>query len=65
MVTLNSDDPAMFGTSLQEEFLRAARCFELSREALSGLCRNAVHAAFLSGDEKQKLEDRLKPQVKG
>jgi len=62
MVTLNSDDPAMFGTSLQEEFLRAARCFELSREALSGLCRNAVHAAFLSGDEKQKLEDRLKPQ---
>jgi adenosine deaminase len=51
----------MFGTSLQEEFLRAARCFELSREALSGLCRNAVHAAFLSEAEKRKLEDRLKP----
>jgi adenosine deaminase/aminodeoxyfutalosine deaminase len=59
VVTLNSDDPAMFGTSLQEEFLQAARCFELSRETLSALCRNAIHAAFLSEDEKRKLEAGL------
>jgi adenosine deaminase len=63
VVTLNSDDPAMFGTSLQEEFLQAARCFELSRETLAGLCRNAVDASFLSEDEKQKLAERVK--VKG
>ncbi len=62
VVTLNSDDPAMFGTSLQEEFLRAARCFELSRETLTGLCRNAVRASFLSEGEKQKLEERLAPK---
>ena len=62
VVTLNSDDPAMFGTSLQEEFLQAARCFELSRETLAGLCRNAVHASFLSEDEKQKLEERVKEE---
>jgi adenosine deaminase/aminodeoxyfutalosine deaminase len=60
VVTLNSDDPAMFGTCLQEEFLQAARCFEFSRETLAGLCRNAVRASFLSEDEKQKLEGRLK-----
>jgi adenosine deaminase/aminodeoxyfutalosine deaminase len=60
VVTLNSDDPAMFGTSLQEEFLQAARCFEFSRETLMGLCRNAVHASFLSEDEKRKLEEGLK-----
>jgi len=60
VVTLNSDDPAMFGTSLQTEFLEAARCFGLSRETLSGLCRNAVQASFLSEDEKQKLKDRIK-----
>ncbi|MFZ0963207.1 MAG: adenosine deaminase [Terriglobia bacterium] len=59
-VTLNSDDPAMFGTSVQEEFLRAARCFEFSRETLAGLCRNAVRASFLSEDEKLKLEGQLK-----
>ena len=60
VVTLNSDDPAMFGTSLQEEFRQAARCFELSRATLARLCRNAVQASFLSGDEKQKLEKKLK-----
>ena len=60
MVTLNSDDPAMFGTSLQEEFVRAARCFELSRETLTALCRNAVDGSFLSESEKQKLRDQLK-----
>jgi adenosine deaminase len=60
VVTLNSDDPAMFGTSLQEEFFQAARCFELSRETLAGLCRNAIHAAFLSEDEKRKLDERVK-----
>ena len=56
MVTLNSDDPAMFGTSLQEEFVRATRHFELSRETLAGLCRNAIHAAFLSESEIRELE---------
>jgi adenosine deaminase len=60
VVTLNSDDPAMFGTSLQEEFRRAAHCFEFSRETLTELCRNAIHASFLSEDEKQELEERLK-----
>jgi adenosine deaminase/aminodeoxyfutalosine deaminase len=60
MVTLNSDDPAMFGTSLEGEFVQAARCFELSHETLTVLCRNAVDASFLSEDEKQKLREKLK-----
>ena len=60
VVTLNSDDPAMFGTSLQEEFQQAARCFQLSRETLTGLCRSAVDASFLSEEEKQKLREKVK-----
>ncbi len=60
VVTLNSDDPAMFGTSLQEEFLQAARCFDFTPEMLIGLCRNAVDASFLSEDEKQELRERLR-----
>ena len=59
VVTLNSDDPAMFGTSLQEEFLRSARCFGLGRETLIAMCRNAVNASFLDPQEKQALLDRL------
>jgi adenosine deaminase len=60
MVTLNSDDPAMFGTSLQEEFVRAAGHFGLNRETLTALCRNAVNGSFLSAGEKQKLTNQLK-----
>jgi len=55
VVTLNSDDPAMFGTSLENEFLEAARCFGFSRETLTALCLNAARASFLGGEEKQKL----------
>jgi adenosine deaminase/aminodeoxyfutalosine deaminase len=55
VVTLNSDDPAMFGTCLEEEFRRAAQVFGLSLAALTQLCCNAVGAAFLSAEERSRL----------
>ena len=56
VVTLNSDDPGHVRDEPSGGISdRAARCFELSRETLVGLCRNAVHASFLSEDEKRKL----------
>jgi aminodeoxyfutalosine deaminase len=54
-VTLNSDDPALFGTSIEQEFIRAAREFSLSDEQLAELSGNAVRAAFLSEEHKQLL----------
>lgn len=63
VVTLNSDDPAMFGTSLQQEFLTAGQCFHLSRETLTGLCRDAIQASFLSEQEKQEMERNLHFEV--
>jgi adenosine deaminase/aminodeoxyfutalosine deaminase len=59
VITLNSDDPAMFGTSLEQEFHEATRCFGFSRETLAGLCLNAARASFLSADEKQKLCEEI------
>jgi aminodeoxyfutalosine deaminase len=59
-VTLNSDDPAMFGTTLQEEFLRVASCFGFGPETLGGLCWNAVRASFLGEHEKWRLLGELK-----
>ena len=59
VVTLNSDDPAMFGTSLTEEFTQAALSFNLSRETLTGLCRNAVKSSFLDEEEKQLLLGKM------
>jgi aminodeoxyfutalosine deaminase len=54
-MTLNSDDPALFGTSIGKEFTRAAAEFSLSATQAAGLCENAVRAAFLPEHEKEVL----------
>ncbi len=55
LLTLNSDDPALFGSSIEGEFLQAARSFSLSRQQVVQLGENAVRAAFLPQEEKQLL----------
>lgn len=59
LVTLNSDDPGMFGTSLEQEFRLAAAHFGLSREQITALCANAMRASFLPADQKSKLLQEL------
>jgi adenosine deaminase/aminodeoxyfutalosine deaminase len=59
LVTLNSDDPGMFGTSLEGEFRAAATHFKLSRQQVTQLCGDAIRASFLSADEKSKLFQEL------
>ena len=55
VVTLNTDDPAMFGTDLISEYLLAARTFGLARAQILNLGQNAIRAAFLSEEEKLDL----------
>lgn len=55
VVTLNSDDPAMFGTSLEGEFVLAARTFGLHRGEILRLSENAIRSAFLPENEQEKL----------
>lgn len=54
-MTVNSDDPPMFGTTLNDEYAVAARLLDLDRSGLAGLARNAVAASFLAGPDKDKL----------
>lgn len=59
LVTLNSDDPGMFGASLEREFELAASCFALSRRQIVDLSGNAIRAAFLSGADRDILLKQL------
>ncbi len=59
-VTLNSDDPAMFGTSLEREMILAAQTFGLTQDQLRGLMENAVRAAFLPDTDKGVLLRELR-----
>ncbi|HEX5483847.1 MAG TPA: adenosine deaminase [Terriglobia bacterium] len=54
-VTLNTDDPALFGTTLEREMLLAAQAFGLSAGEIADLCRNAIQVSFASSDEKESL----------
>ncbi|MDX2913037.1 adenosine deaminase [Streptomyces griseiscabiei] len=59
LVTINSDDPPMFGTDLNTEYAVAARLLELDEQGLASLARNAVEASFLDGPGKARLSDEI------
>jgi aminodeoxyfutalosine deaminase len=59
MITLNSDDPAMFSTSLNHEYELAQQQFELTDEHLRELARNSFEASFLPAARKIELLNRL------
>ncbi|WP_433238696.1 adenosine deaminase [Streptosporangium sp. CA-135522] len=54
-VTLNSDDPPMFATTLSNEYQVAAEVFGLDRPALTALARNAVNASCLDQRGRQTI----------
>jgi aminodeoxyfutalosine deaminase len=58
-VTLNSDDPPMFATSLAEEYRVAARVFGLGRAELARLAANGVTASYLRPERKRALLDEI------
>ena len=58
-VSINSDDPPLFSTSLTEEWIRCAEEFELSTDILYSLCQGAVSHSFLDDAEKQHLKQRI------
>ncbi len=58
-VTLNSDDPPMFNTSLTEEYLTVARVFGLRAPDFERLVQNAVQASLLDAEAKAKLAGEI------
>jgi adenosine deaminase/aminodeoxyfutalosine deaminase len=52
LVTLNSDDPAFFGSDLANEFLLAHTQQGFTRDELRQLAANSIRASFLSELEK-------------
>ncbi len=55
MITLNSDDPAMFRTSLAREYALAQQEFGFTNEHLRELARNSFEASFLPPEQKVRF----------
>jgi aminodeoxyfutalosine deaminase len=55
LVTVNSDDPPMFGTTLNREYEIAADLLGLDEGGIVDLARNAVRASFMPPEEQARL----------
>ncbi|MEU8238758.1 adenosine deaminase [Actinoplanes missouriensis] len=54
-ISVNSDDPPMFGTTLEQEYAVAARLLGLDRDGVTELARAAVRHSFLDEAGKSAL----------
>nr|WP_312870760.1 adenosine deaminase [Streptomyces himalayensis] len=59
LVTINSDDPPMFGTDLNNEYAVAARLLDLDEQGLAALAKNAVEASFLDAPGKARIAGEI------
>lgn len=58
-VNVNSDDPALFPTTMAAELDIAREDLGLSSHELVGLVRNGVEASFMDAAERQRVLERL------
>ncbi|WP_413806910.1 adenosine deaminase [Streptomyces sp. OE57] len=58
-VTINSDDPPMFGTDLNTEYQVAAHLLDLDAAGVAALAKNAVEASFLDAEGKARLSAEI------
>jgi len=63
LLTLNTDDPTFFDTTLNDEFRLAAGTFGFSADELTTVVLNGIRATFLPEDEKTALLERCKAQI--
>ncbi len=59
MVTLSTDDPAMFQTSLNKEFEIARQEFSFTEDHLRELARNSIEASFLPVEKKLRFMQQI------
>ncbi|KUL71636.1 MULTISPECIES: adenosine deaminase [unclassified Streptomyces] len=65
LVTVNSDDPPMFGTDLDNEYAVAARLLGLDERGLADLAKNAVSASFLDEAGKARIAAEIDTYTAG
>ena len=61
-VTLNTDDPAMFGTTLSREYQLAQETFGFGEEHLRNFAADSIRASFLPEQRKRALLAGFQPK---
>jgi adenosine deaminase len=61
-VTINSDDPPMFDTTLTEEYLRIVKTFNFDISLVQQFVINGIRASLLSLKSRMALENEFREQ---
>ncbi|WP_310618681.1 adenosine deaminase [Flexibacterium corallicola] len=64
-VTLSSDDPPFFHTTLAQEYSEVSRVFGWDRTVQKQITKNAIEAAFCDADTKERLLQKLEKATAG
>lgn len=64
-VTINSDDPPMFNTTLTDEYLKIVEAFEFDRETIERLTINAMNATLLPQSQHEIMVREFKKEFLG
>ena len=63
VVTINSDDPPMFGTDLTNEYAVAAELLDLDEAGVGELAKTAVRVSFADDAVKESLTREIDAYV--
>lgn len=58
-VTVNTDDPAIEGTTIKQEYKNLVREFDLTKDEIRLLLENGVNASFASGELKAEMLKKI------
>jgi adenosine deaminase len=58
-VSVNTDDPLLFGTSLAGEYQRCAHTFGWDRSVLGAIARVSIESSFAAQERRRELLSRL------
>jgi adenosine deaminase len=62
MVTLNSDDPTMFNTSINQEYSALAQKLGFTVADLKRLSVNGIDASFVSDGDKKSMKSQFEKE---
>jgi len=63
VVTVNSDDPPLFATTLTDEYRRVGAAYGYEAEVLAGLALAGLRSTFLGDAEKDERERHLRSEL--
>lgn len=62
-ISINSDDPVFFGTTLVDEYRLAAQAYDFSADDLVAVTLDAITASFLPSEEQAVLREEFEREI--